>query len=64
MKLKVDLWLGSSHILFGMKKHTLFPIDFNGKVEIFLEYLKKKIFLCACVCDWTLIIFQEAYALH
>ena len=40
--------------------YTLLPIDFNGKLEIFLKHLKKKIFfVCACVSDWTLIIFQE-----
>ena len=42
----------------------LFPIDFNGKLEIFLKHLKKKKFLWACVCDWTLIIFQDSFALH
>ena len=51
----------SSDIVFGINQHTLFPIDFNGTLEIFLKHLKKK--NCACVCDWTLIIFQEAYAL-
>ena len=37
----------------------LLPIDFNGKLEIFLKHLKKN-FLggFACVSDWTLIIFQ------
>ena len=45
--------------------YTLLPIDFNGKLEIFLKHLKKKkIFcVCACVCDWTLIIFQEGLGL-
>ena len=65
MKLKVDLCLDSTHIVFGMNQYTLFPIDFNGKPEIFLKHLKKKIFcvLVMHVCDWTVIIFQEAYAL-
>ena len=38
----------------------LLPIDFNGKLEIFLKHFKKKIFWggFACVSDWTLIIFQ------
>ena len=48
-----------------MNQYILFPIDFNGKLEIFLKHLKKKnVFVCACVCDWTLIIFQDALALH
>ena len=43
----------------------LFPIDFNGKLEIFLKHLKKKIFFVwAYVYDWTLIIFQDSFALH
>ena len=35
MKLKVDLWLDYSYFVFGMGQYTLFPIDFNGKPEIF-----------------------------
>ena len=50
MKLKVDLWLDYSYFVFGMGQYTLFPIDFNGKLEIFLKHLKKKFFLKACVC--------------
>ena len=44
----------------------LFPIDFNGKPEIFLKHLKKKrnFFKGMCACDWTLIIFQDGFALH
>ena len=66
MKLKVDLWLDYSYFVFGMGQYTLFPIDFNGKPEIFLKHLKKKIFFFKgmCVCDWTLIIFQHSFALH
>ena len=45
MKLKVDLWLDYSYFVFGMGQYTLFPIDFNGKPEIFLNHLKKKFFL-------------------
>ena len=39
----------------------LLPIDFNGKLEIFLKHFKKKknfFFWFACVSDWTLIIFS------
>ena len=51
MKLKVNLWLDYSYFVFGMGQYTLFTIDFNGKPEIFLKHLKKKIFfLKACVC--------------
>ena len=52
--------------LCGMGQYTLFPIDFNGKPEIFLKHLqkKKKYFVWACVCDWTLIIFQDSFALY
>ena len=65
MKLKVDLWLDYSYFVFGMGQYTLFPIDFNGKPEIFLKHLKKKFFLKdMCVCDWTLIIFQDSLTLH
>ena len=65
MKLKVDLWLDYSYFVYGIGPYTLFPIDFNGKPETFLKHLKKKIFfLKACVCDWTLIIFQDCFALH
>ena len=65
MKLKVDLWLDYSYFVFGMGQYTLFPIDFNGKPEIFFKHLKKLFFfLWACVCDWTLIIFQDSFALH
>ena len=42
--LKVDLWLDYSYFVFGMGQYTLFPIDFNGKPEIFLKHLKKKNF--------------------
>ena len=43
----------------------LFPIDFNGKAEIFLKHLKKKKNLKSmCVCGWTLIILQDSFALH
>ena len=52
MKLKVDLWLDYSYFVFGMGQYTLFPIDFNGKPEIFLKHLKKKIFLCVSMCVW------------
>ena len=31
--------------------YTLFPIDFNGKPEIFLKHLKKKIFFKG-MCVW------------
>ena len=50
----------------GIGPYTLFPIDFNGKPEIFLKHFKKKIFFFKgmCVCDWTLIIFQNGFALH
>ena len=66
MKLKVDLWLDYSYFVFGMGQYTLFPIDFNGKPEIFLKHFKKKIFFFKgmCVCDWTLIIFQDSLTLH
>ena len=61
MKLKVDLWLDYSYFLFGMGQYTLFPIDLNGKLEIFLKHLKKNFFLKGmCLCDWTLIIFRIA----
>ena len=49
MKLKVDLWLDSKHFLFGMNQHTLFPIDFNGKLEIFLKHFEKKNYFLFCV---------------
>ena len=46
-------------------QYTLFPIDFNGKPEIFLKHFKKQIFFKGmCVCDWTLIILQDSFALH
>ena len=65
MKLKVNLWLDYSYFVFGMGQYTLFPIDFNGKPEIFFKHLKKKFFFKGmCVCDWTLIIFQDTFALH
>ena len=66
MKLKVDLYLDYSYFVFGMGQYTLFPKDFNGKLGIFLKHFKKKIFFFwfACVCDWTLIIFQDSLALH
>ena len=65
MKLKVDLWLDYGYFVFGMGQYTLFPRDFNGKPEIFLKHFKKKFLcVCACVCDWTLIIFQDNFALH
>ena len=65
MKLKVDLWLDYSYFVFGMGQYTLFPIDFNGKLEIFLKHFKKNFsFLKACVCDWTLIFFQDSFTLH
>ena len=35
----------------------LFPIDFNGKLEIFLKHLKKKFFLCEHVCVIGLWLF-------
>ena len=54
MKLKVDLWLDWSYFVSGMSQYILFPIGFNGKLETF----KKKKILKACVCEWTLIIFQ------
>ena len=50
MKLKVDLWLDYSYFVCGMGQYTLFPIDFNGKPEIYLKHLKKQFFLKACVC--------------
>ena len=50
MKLKVDLWLDYSYFVFGMGQYTLFPIDFNGKPEIFLKHLKKtNFFVSTCV---------------
>ena len=49
MKLKVDLWLDYSYFVFGIGQYTLFPIDFNGKPEVFLKHLKK-IFVCVSVC--------------
>ena len=66
MKLKVDLWLDYSYFVFGMGQYTLFPIDFNGKPEILFKTFKKNFFLWvwACVCDWTLIIFHDSFALH
>ena len=64
MKLKVDLWLDYSYFVCGIGPYTIFPIDFNGKPEIFLKHLKKKFFLKACVCDLTLIIFQDGLVLH
>ena len=67
MKLKVDLWLDYSYFVFGMSQYTTFPIDFNGKPEIFLKHFKKNknFFLKGmCVCDWTLIIFQDSFILH
>ena len=65
MKLKVDLWLDYSYFVCGICPYTLFPIDFNGKPEIFLKHFKKKIFFKGmCVCDWTLIIFQDSLTLH
>ena len=66
MKLKVNLWLDYSYFVFGMGQYTLFLIDFNGKPEIFLKHFKKKNFLFKgmCVCDWTLIIFQDSIVLH
>ena len=44
MELKVDLWLDYSYFVFGMNQYTLLPIDFNGKLGIFLKHLKKKNF--------------------
>ena len=32
--------------------YMLLPIDFNGKLEIFLKHLKKKIFFLVCMCEW------------
>ena len=65
MKLKVDLWLDYSYFVFFMGQYTLFPIDFIGKPEIFLKNLeKKKFFKGMCVCDWTLIIFQDSFTLY
>ena len=34
------------------------------KPEIFLKTLKKKFFKGMCLCDWTLIIFQDSLTLH
>ena len=54
-----------SYFVCGTGQYTFFPIDFNGKPEIFLKHLKKKKFFKGmCVCDWTLIIFQYGLALH
>ena len=66
MKLKVHLWLDYSYFECMLVPYTLFPIDFNGKPEIFLKHFKKKFFFFKgmCVCDWTLIIFQDSLALH
>ena len=66
MKLKVELWLYYSYFVCGIGPYTLFAIDFNGKPEIFLKHLKKKknFFKGMCVCDWTLIIFQDGLALY
>ena len=52
MKLKVDLWLDYSYFECILVPYTLFPIDFNGKLEIFLKHFKKqkKIFVCEYVC--------------
>ena len=55
MKLKVNLWLDYSYFVFGMGQYTLFPIDFNGKPEIFLKF--KKIFFCEHVCVIGLWLF-------
>ena len=39
MKLKVDLWLDYSYFVFDIGTNILlFPIDFNGKPEIFLKH--------------------------
>ena len=35
-----------------MNQYTISPIDFNGKLEIFLKHLKKKILFCVCMCVW------------
>ena len=67
MKLRVNLWLDYLLLCewYGLNI-PLFPIDFNGKPEIFLKHLKKKNFFKrhVCVCDWTLIIFQDSLTLH
>ena len=57
-------WITATlHLVWANIPH--FPIDFNGKPEIFLKHLKKKFFLKGmCVCDWTLIIFQDSLTLH
>ena len=66
MKLKVDLWLDWSYFVFGMSQYTLFPIDFNGKLEIFLKHFKKKkFFLKVCVCvNGLWLFFRLTQALH
>ena len=65
MKLKVDLWLDYRYFVCGIGQYTLFLIDFNGKPEIFLKHLKIFFFFKGmCVCDWTLIILQDSFALH
>ena len=53
MKLAVDLWLDYSYFVFGMGQYTPFPIDLNGKPEIFSKHFKKKSFFLKgmCVCD-------------
>ena len=49
MELKVDLRLDYSYFVFDMDQYTLFPIDFNGKPEIFLKHFKKNFFVSMCV---------------
>ena len=52
-------WITAT-LIWYIGSYMLLPIDFNGKLEIFLKHLKKKnfFFWFACVSDWTLIIFQ------
>ena len=52
-------WITAT-LIWYIGSYMLLPIDFNGKLEIFLKHFKKNIFFFwfACVSDWTLIIFQ------
>ena len=54
-------WITTT-LIWYIGSYMLLPIDFNGKLEIFLKHFKKKkknfFFWFACVSDWTLIIFQ------
>ena len=66
MKLKVDLWLDYSYFVCGMGQYTLFPIDFNGKPEIFLKHFEKKKNFKRHVCVWLDFDYFSGYpvALH